>query len=165
MATFAAALRTEFHRLMNRDIQRATRPVRRMRRQLQALRAANRAQKLTINKLERKLAKVQERVRWQSGTGRGLAAGSKPQIHPPEILTLRKRLRLSRLKFSKLVGVSPGSIFGWEHGRTQPRGESVKRLRLLEKRAAGNTPTRKRAEKTKAKRVPRRKPARRKSRR
>jgi hypothetical protein len=35
---------------------------------------------------------------------------------------VRDRMRMTREQFAKLVGVSPGSIFGWESGRTQPGG-------------------------------------------
>jgi hypothetical protein len=40
---------------------------------------------------------------------------------------------MPRIAFAKLVGVSPGSIFGWETGRTLPRGRSVARLREVRK--------------------------------
>jgi DNA-binding transcriptional regulator YiaG len=130
MATFAATLRTEIRRLAVKDIQRTMQSVRRMQRQLTTLRLAKSAQQRIITNLERKLAKVQEKVRLR---GRAAASPGRPRIQPSEIHTIRKRLGLSRIKFAKLIGVSPGSIFGWEHGRTQPRGESVIRLRKLEK--------------------------------
>jgi hypothetical protein len=40
---------------------------------------------------------------------------------------------MPRIEFAKLLGVSPGSIFGWETGRTLPRGRSVARLREVRK--------------------------------
>jgi DNA-binding transcriptional regulator YiaG len=46
---------------------------------------------------------------------------------------VRDRLRMTREQFAKLVGVSPGSIFGWESGRTLPRRGSVGRLMALRK--------------------------------
>jgi DNA-binding transcriptional regulator YiaG len=49
---------------------------------------------------------------------------------------------MPRVEFAKLLGVSPGSIFGWETGRTLPRGRSVARLRDVRKmgvRAARGT--------------------------
>jgi DNA-binding transcriptional regulator YiaG len=147
MATFATSLRMEIRRLASKDIARALRPVRRMRRQLQALRLVSRGQQITIGKLERRLVSIQGRVRLQGrGFGR-LASRRRHLIQPLEIHSIRKRLGLSRLKFAKLVGVSPGSIFGWEHGRTQPRGDSVKRLRELEKRGAPTEKARKAASK------------------
>jgi DNA-binding transcriptional regulator YiaG len=33
----------------------------------------------------------------------------------------RKRLGLTRRRFAKLVGVSPLTIFNWEHGQSRPR--------------------------------------------
>ena len=52
-----------------------------------------------------------------------------------DIRNLRARLGMTREQFSKLLGVSPGSIFGWETGRTIPRGRSM--VRVLEVRKMG----------------------------
>ncbi|MBN2369165.1 MAG: helix-turn-helix domain-containing protein [Vicinamibacteria bacterium] len=145
MATFAAALRTEIRRLAAKDMKRTLHSVRRMQRQLTTLRLVNSGQQRTITNLERKLAKVQEKVRLRGKSA--VPAQGRPRIQPTEIHSIRKRLGLSRLKFAKLVGVSPGSIFGWEHGRTQPRGESVVRLRKLEKQKDEAGPSKKRAAK------------------
>ena len=35
---------------------------------------------------------------------------------------------MTRLEFAKLIEVSPGSVFGWEKGKTTPRGATVSRL-------------------------------------
>jgi DNA-binding transcriptional regulator YiaG len=37
----------------------------------------------------------------------------------------RKRLGLTRRRFAKLVGVSPLTIFNWEHGQSRPRESSI----------------------------------------
>jgi DNA-binding transcriptional regulator YiaG len=50
---------------------------------------------------------------------------------PQEVRFLRRSLGLSRLKFAKRLGVSSGSIFGWETGRTVPRGSNAARIRSL----------------------------------
>ncbi len=42
---------------------------------------------------------------------------------------------MTREQFARLLGVSPGSIFGWETGRTTPRGRSA--ARFLEVRKLG----------------------------
>jgi transcriptional regulator with XRE-family HTH domain len=66
---------------------------------------------------------------------------------------------LSRLQFAKLLGVSPGSIFGWEMGRTTPRRDSLARFRALKKgglraarAAAGALPGRSRRRRATARR-------------
>jgi hypothetical protein len=42
---------------------------------------------------------------------------------------------MTRVQFAKLLEVSPGSIFGWETGRTTPRGRS--RTRIVEAKKLG----------------------------
>jgi hypothetical protein len=42
---------------------------------------------------------------------------------------------MTREQFARLLAVSPGSIFGWETGRTVPRGRSM--ARVLEVRKMG----------------------------
>ena len=44
---------------------------------------------------------------------------------------LRDKRKMTRLEFAKLLDVSPGSIFGWETGRTIPRGANRARLVAL----------------------------------
>jgi len=56
---------------------------------------------------------------------------------PQEVRFLRRSLGLSRLTFSKKLGVSSGSIFGWETGRTVPRGKNAARIRALADKVAG----------------------------
>ena len=63
----------------------------------------------------------------------GMSAGPGRPLTPQSIRSLRERLRMPRIAFAKLVGVSPGSIFGWETGRTLPRGRSAARLREVRK--------------------------------
>jgi DNA-binding transcriptional regulator YiaG len=46
---------------------------------------------------------------------------------------------MSRVRFAKLLGVSPGSIFGWEKGRTVPGRASRDLLKKL-RREAGKAP-------------------------
>ena len=51
------------------------------------------------------------------------------------ITLLTRRAGMTREQFARLLGVSPGSIFGWETGRTTPRGRSA--ARFLEVRKVG----------------------------
>ncbi|HBP18421.1 MAG TPA: hypothetical protein DEA08_11640, partial [Planctomycetes bacterium] len=43
----------------------------------------------------------------------------------------RKQSGLSRKKLATRLGVSVGSIFGWERGTTEPRGENRQQLDAL----------------------------------
>lgn len=49
------------------------------------------------------------------------------------IRKLRKKLGVSQKKFASLVGVSTGTIVGWESGKFKPRGNKVSELSDLEK--------------------------------
>jgi DNA-binding XRE family transcriptional regulator len=59
------------------------------------------------------------------------AAAASSGFSPKAVQALRKGLALSRVRFAKLLGVSPGSIFGWEKGRTLPGRSSLARLVAL----------------------------------
>ena len=50
-------------------------------------------------------------------------------MKPSEVRALRARMGMTREKFARHLGVSPGSIFLWETGRAQPRAGSAARLR------------------------------------
>ncbi len=60
------------------------------------------------------------------------AIGSTPEPRPSarDIRGLRERLGETRKEFAGRLGVSPGIVFLWESGKTQPRrAESLRRLR------------------------------------
>jgi len=111
------------------------RRLRRLQRQVKALRQEARAQRRSLAGVERRFARLKARV-----LRTGVSAGPGRPLTPQSIRSLRERLGMPRVEFAKLLGVSPGSIFGWETGRTLPRGRSVARLRDVRKmgvRAAG----------------------------
>ncbi len=85
-----------------------------------------------LSSLERRIARLRLRRRGAlkapGRRGRPLTAKS--------IRDLRNRLKMTRLQFARLVGVSPGSIFGWEKGRTTPRGASRARVSEIRKMGA-----------------------------
>ena len=128
MPTLAATLRSEIRRLAAKEVQKALKPLRRAQRQLRSARLALRQQRRALAALERRLARLKLRAVAASG-----ARGRR--ISPEGIHALRGRLGMSRKAFAALLGVSPGSIFGWESGRTLPRGRS--RARLAEVRRMG----------------------------
>jgi DNA-binding transcriptional regulator YiaG len=134
MPTLAATLKSEIRRMTGRELKRALKPLRRLTRQLRVLKTLTRAQRRTIAKLERRMARL----------GRGGALGARrraldsgPRVSPAAIRTLRRRMKMTRLQFAKAVGVSAGSIFGWETGRSVPRGGSRQRLLQLKEKQSG----------------------------
>jgi len=129
MPTFAAALRLEVRRLAKKETQRTLARLKRVQKQLRELRLGSRLQRASLVSLKRRVGRLRDRLPVR---GRG-PVKSGPRISPREIRALRARLGLTRVRFAELVGVSPGSIFGWETGRTAPRGGS--RARLVKLRA------------------------------
>jgi len=126
--TLASALKDTIRRAAAREIQKAMRRVRRLQRQVKGLRQEARAQRRIVAGVERRFARLKARALRTGGS-----AGPGRPLTPQSIRSLRERLGMPRIKFAKLVGVSPGSIFGWETGRTLPRGRSVARLREVRK--------------------------------
>src|SRR5438094_316165 len=126
--TFAAALKDAIRRASTRETQKTMRRLRRLQRQVKALRQEARAQRRIVAGIERRFGRLKARV-----LRTGISAGPGRPVTPQSIRSLRERLGMPRIKFAKFVGVSPGSIFGWETGRTVPRGRSVARLREVRK--------------------------------
>jgi hypothetical protein len=135
MPTLAAALRLEVRRVARKETHRTLARLKRVQKQLRELRLASRLQRASVLSLKRRVRRLRDRLPLR-GAG---PVKSAPRIAPRAIRTLRARLRMTRVQFAELVGVSPGSIFGWETGRTMPRGGS--RARLVElsrkRRASG----------------------------
>jgi DNA-binding transcriptional regulator YiaG len=129
MPNLAATLKSEIRRLAAREIRRGLQPLRRIQKQVKALRQSSRSHRYALAGLKRRLVRMKAAVR-ATGSGRG---GRGAQMSPEAIAAMRRGLGMSRLHFAKLLDVSPGSIFGWEKGRTLPRGQSLDRLRDVRK--------------------------------
>jgi DNA-binding transcriptional regulator YiaG len=126
--TLASVFKEAVRRASARETQKTIRRVRRLQRHVKALRQEARAQRRIVVGVERRFARLKARV-----VRTGTSAGPGRPLTPQSIRSLRERLGMPRVKFARLVGVSPGSIFGWETGRTLPRGRSVARLREVRK--------------------------------
>lgn len=127
--TLATALKAEVRRLAAKEVQKGLRPVRTLQRQIKKLRLASRAHRRGLRAVERSFGKLEARVPTGGRRGRG------GRLSGEDIRSLRARLGMTREQFAKLLDVSPGSIFGWETGRTIPRGRSM--TRVLEVRKMG----------------------------
>lgn len=128
--SLAAALRAEVKRQSRQEVKKAQARMRRMQRQMAELRKTAQAHERVLATMRRRLSGLRSGMR-QAGGAVLRKAG--PQLAPPAIRAVRDRLRMTREQFAKLVGVSPGSIFGWESGRTLPRRGSIGRLLELRK--------------------------------
>jgi DNA-binding transcriptional regulator YiaG len=101
-----------------------------MQRQVSALRREFHAQRVLVARLERRLARLKAVRR----AGISLAPGRRGRpLSGQSIRRLRDKLRMTREQFARALQVSPGSIFGWESGRTLPRPGSLKRFEALRK--------------------------------
>jgi DNA-binding transcriptional regulator YiaG len=132
--SLVSALRAEVRRLAAREVRKALKSLRRVERRLQALKLEARAREKALLKVERKVVRLAAR----GSARRTVAAGT--AVPPVEIRALRARLGLSRVKFARLLAVSPGSIFGWERGTSVPRRDSVARLLALGRRQGRKGP-------------------------
>jgi DNA-binding transcriptional regulator YiaG len=129
MPTLAAVLRSDVRRVARGEIEKTLRALRKLQAQVTKLDRSAREQRRSLLSLERRL----ERLKQRRANGRGPRRGSLVPAHA--IRSTRSRLKMTRVQFAKLIGVSPGSIFGWETGRSSPRSKSV--VRLAEARKMG----------------------------
>ena len=129
MATLQSALRSEIRNVMAGEMRKVLRPMRRLLLQAKVLKRAARDQRRNLASVEARLDRLKTRVALRRSRGKG------PRVSADSIRSFRSRVAMTREQFARLLGVSPGSIFGWETGRTTPRGRSA--ARFLEVRKQG----------------------------
>jgi DNA-binding transcriptional regulator YiaG len=129
MATLAAALKSEVRRVTAGEVRKVLRPLRKLLTQVKALKQVARDQRRNLASVEARLDRLKTRVALRRARGKG------PRVSADSIRSFRSRVAMTREQFARLLGVSPGSIFGWETGRTTPRGKSA--ARFLEVRKLG----------------------------
>jgi DNA-binding transcriptional regulator YiaG len=137
MTTLAIAMRDEIRRLARKEVKAQTgkyaRAVAQYRREIAKL---NRHQR----EHEKKIAvlKGQSR-RLQNHPTPVLEANGDARFSARSVKAQRQRSGLSAADYAKLVGVSPITIYNWEHRKSRPRKEqfaALITLRGLGKRAA-----------------------------
>jgi helix-turn-helix protein len=129
--SFATALKNEVRRHSVREIAKTKLRLRKLQKEITLLRREARKDRTVIGKLRAKVGRIGSRAAAGGVKRRGDGPGRKTS--PQTIRALRERLGLSRLAFAKILNVSPGSIFGWESGRTTPRRDSLAQFRALKK--------------------------------
>jgi DNA-binding transcriptional regulator YiaG len=137
MANLAVALKEEIRRLARKEIKAQTghtaRAVAQYRREIARLKRQQREQEKKIAYLQaqtRKTLDVSAPAADMNGENRFSARSVKAQ---------RRRTGLSAAEYGKLVGVTPLTIYNWEHNKTRPRKEqfaTLVTLRGLGKREA-----------------------------
>jgi DNA-binding transcriptional regulator YiaG len=153
--SLATVLQSDLRQVAARATRALDARVRRLHRQARALKRTSLDQRRGLARLERGVERLRDRGR------PGLRTASGPGVSPAAIRALRARMGMTRERFARHLGVSPGSIFLWETGRARPRAASAARLRLATGRSPGpGRPRKKRAAGRGAANRPRRRAAR-----
>ncbi len=134
--SFAAALKQEITRLARKEIKTNTDSTRRavpqFRRDIAELTRG-------VKAMERRLAALErgEKKRLGQPVASDLAEGAR--FAPRWVRSHRERIGFSQADYAVLVGVSPMTIYNWEHGKTKPGKAQLAALvavRRLGKQAA-----------------------------
>jgi len=138
MPNLATTLKEEIRRLARKEIRVHVHPARRAaarhRREIAAL-------KRLLKLQERKLALLAAKQEKQqaAGTPAPTEETEGARFSVRSVRAQRKRLKLTAKQFARLLGVSPQTIFNWEHGRARPAGPQFAALvaaRSMGRRAA-----------------------------
>ena len=113
MPNFAGALKGEIRRLARKEVREAVTPLRKL---VAGLRKR-------VAQQRRLIADLQRAARRSTKNGQAAEAPrseeSQIRFSPAWVKHHRRKLKMSRRVYAKLIGVSAQSIFGWESGRTR----------------------------------------------
>lgn len=128
MPNIAAVFRDEIVRLARKEL----------RGQTGKLKNASAQHRRDIAALKRQVAKLERQVSVLEGlvlkkAPMTPAGDTKTRVRftAKGLQSQRKRLGMSAADYAKLLGVTPQSIYNWEHGTTRPRKEQIARLASL----------------------------------
>ena len=123
MPNIGAVLKEEIQRLARKEVRAAVNP---LKKRVAELARTNATLKRTVPQLEKTVARleVEARARLLEGVQKGAKDTKGTRLGPRSIAAQRKRLKLSRKDFGKLVGVTSNSIYLWETGDVSPREKS-----------------------------------------
>ena len=134
MPSLVSVLRNEIRRAATREGRKASKQLKRLQKQVRSLRLSARQRDKTVKSLEGRVKRLKARAaRALRGALTAVRGRRGPRFSGDSVRALRARLRMTRLQFAKLLKVSPGSIFGWETGRTLPRGKNLDRISEIRK--------------------------------
>jgi DNA-binding transcriptional regulator YiaG len=128
MTTLAVALKDEIRRLARKEIKAHTgstaQAVAQHRREIAKL-------KRQVRALEKKVAFLEGQERNRLGKPELNGAVEEARFSARSVRAQRNRVGLSAADYAKLVGVSPLTIYNWEHGKSRPRKEQLASLVAL----------------------------------
>ena len=145
MANIAGVLRQEIQRLARKEIRTQTDLLRkdnaRLKRDVAALKRSVVALERDAKRLVPQVAQLRQKT-----VKANVEEAQTAKLGPKLIAALRRRLKLTRNEFAKLVGVSPNSVYLWEIGQISPRVEA--RASIVALRGIGVREARARLEET-----------------
>jgi DNA-binding transcriptional regulator YiaG len=129
MANVHAVLKDEIRRVAKKEIKAETgstrqavsqyrRDIARLKRQVQAL---DRAVRFLKDQESKRVGKAE--------STEGLAENTR--FSPRSVRAQRQRIGFSAADYAKLVGVSPLTIYNWEHGKSRPKKAQMAKLVAL----------------------------------
>lgn len=117
MTTLAIALKDEIRRLARKEIKvqtnRTAKAVAQYRREIARLKRLQREQ-------ERKISFLESQTR-KSTHSAPPTANSELRFSSRSVRAQRQRTGLSAADYAKLIGVTPLTVYNWEHGKSRPR--------------------------------------------
>jgi len=129
MTTFANALKDEMRRLARKEVkaqtESTTQAVTQYRKEIAKL-------KRQVKDIEKKLSFLQDQERKRLATPNGnVDSHEGGHFSARSVKAQRAKSGLSASDYAKLIGVSPLTIYNWEHGKTKPRKEHLTALVVL----------------------------------
>lgn len=136
MSKVASVLKQEITRLAKKEASAQTK----------SLRRANAQYRRDIAELKRQSSTMARQIAFLETQERKRAVASPPttstegkRFSPRWLVAHRRKTGLSAADYAKLVGVSPQTIYNWEHGKSKPQDQQLAALvevRELGKREA-----------------------------
>jgi DNA-binding transcriptional regulator YiaG len=124
MTTFAVALKDEIRRIARKEIRAQTgkhaRAVAQYRREIARLKRQQREQ-------EKKIGYLESRSR-DDRPGATSEDANEQRFSARSVKAQRRRTGFSAADYAKLIGVSPLTIYNWEHNKSRPRKEQFAAL-------------------------------------
>ena len=143
MPEIVRVLKQEITRLSRKEVRAATAP---LTRQLRSIQKGLRDRSRQLADLSRTVAGILRDQRRQPLPGTSEEGERAVRVSPASVRRHRGRLGLSQKEMASLLGVSLGTIVGWESGRSSPRAKN--RQAIAEVRTMGIREARERLKKT-----------------
>ncbi len=129
MPNIAMVLKQEITRLARKEANTHVGP----------LRKANAQYRRDIAELKRQLQAMKKRVDYLDARERKRlkepvsvsTAAEAPRFSPAWLNAHRNKLGLAAADYAELVGVSPQTIYNWEHGRSKPKAKQLAALAAI----------------------------------